>query len=56
MGIKLMSVALETSVGDIVIDLLTDKAPNACFNFLKLCNLKFYNGCLFFSVTKDYIA
>ena len=51
-----MSVALETSIGDIVIDLLMDKAPNACFNFLKLCNLKFYNDCLFFSVSKDYIA
>ena len=51
-----MSVLLETSIGDLVIDLFTEKAPKTCFNFLKLCNLKFYNDCLFFNVEKDYIA
>jgi len=32
-----MSVMIETSKGDIVIDLYIDEAPNACKNFLKLC-------------------
>lgn len=38
-----MSVLLETSLGDIVIDLLTDYAPKECENFLKLCKIKYYN-------------
>ncbi|KAK9783700.1 putative Peptidyl-prolyl cis-trans isomerase [Seiridium cardinale] len=38
-----MSVLLETSLGDIVIDLLVDYAPKECENFLKLCKLKYYN-------------
>jgi peptidyl-prolyl cis-trans isomerase-like 4 len=32
-----MSVLLETTRGDLVIDLLVDDAPAACRNFLKLC-------------------
>jgi len=51
-----MSVLLETSVGDIVIDLKLQDAPQACLNFLKLCKLKYYNNCLFFRVEKDFIA
>ena len=51
-----MSVLLETSKGEIVIDLFIDKSPNACFNFIKLCQMKFYNSALFKSVQKDYIA
>ena len=51
-----MSVLVETSFGDIVIDLHTKKCPNACFNFLKLCKLKHYNNSLFMMVQKDYLA
>jgi len=51
-----MSVFFETSLGDIVIDLHIDKAPKACFNFIKLCQMKFYNNSLFHSVQKDYIC
>ena len=51
-----MSVLLETSKGEIVIDLFVDKSPNACFNFLKLCQMKFYNDALFKSVQKDHIT
>jgi len=51
-----MAVLLETSIGDIVIDLKLDDAPTACLNFLKLCKLKYYNNCLFFRVQKDFIA
>jgi len=32
-----MSVLLETSKGDLVVDLYTDECPAACKNFLKLC-------------------
>ncbi|CAE5959503.1 unnamed protein product [Arabidopsis arenosa] len=50
-----MSVLIRTSLGDIVIDLYTDKAPKTCNNFLKLCCMKYYNGCLIHTV-KDSIA
>eukprot|EP01083_Nonionella_stella_P108388 315248_1 len=51
-----MAVVLETSLGNIVIDLFTDEAPKTCLNFLKLCTIKYYNNCLFHSVQKDFIA
>jgi hypothetical protein len=51
-----MSVMLETSVGDVIIDLYTDKCPNTTRNFLKLCKCKYYNGVLFHNVQKDYIV
>lgn len=38
-----MSVLLELSVGDLVIDLHTELAPKLCNNFLKLCRSKYYN-------------
>lgn len=38
---------LETSFGDVVIDLYIKKAPNACLNFVKLCKVKHYNNALF---------
>ncbi|GJN67827.1 peptidyl-prolyl cis-trans isomerase cyp6 [Purpureocillium lilacinum] len=49
-----MSVLLETSVGDIVIDLLVDHAPKLCENFLKLCKVKYYNFSPVHSVQKDF--
>ena len=51
-----MAVVLETSLGNIVIDLYTEEAPNTCLNFLKLCSIKYYNNCLFHCVKKDLIA
>lgn len=51
-----MAVLLETSIGDLVVDLKVDHAPKACENFVKLCKMKYYNNCLFFSVQKDYIC
>mmetsp|Transcript_57213 Transcript_57213/g.165796 ORF Transcript_57213/g.165796 Transcript_57213/m.165796 type:complete len:428 (-) Transcript_57213:29-1312(-) len=50
-----MAVLLETSIGDLVIDLKVDHAPKACENFLKLCKMKYYNNCLVYSVQKDFI-
>ncbi|KAK3934603.1 cyclophilin-like domain-containing protein [Diplogelasinospora grovesii] len=49
-----MSVLLETSAGDIVIDLLVDYAPKMCENFLKLCKVKYYNFCPIHSVQKSF--
>lgn len=51
-----MSVLLETSYGDIVVDLYLEHAPRACLNFLKLCKLKYYNDCQFFRVEKGFVA
>ncbi|KAG4426893.1 Peptidyl-prolyl cis-trans isomerase cyp6, partial [Cadophora sp. M221] len=49
-----MSVLLETSAGDIVIDLLTDYSPKLCENFLKLCKIKYYNFSPIHSVQKNF--
>ena len=51
-----MSVLLETSLGDLVLDLFVDKCPKTCQNFLKLCEMKYYNNCIFFDVQKDYLV
>lgn len=48
--IDCMSVLLETSLGDITIDLYTKECPLATFNFLKLCKMKYYNHCLFYDI------
>lgn len=49
-----MSVLLETSKGDIVIDLLVDYAPKLCENFLKLCKVKYYNYSPVHSIQKGF--
>ncbi|CCM02329.1 uncharacterized protein FIBRA_04421 [Fibroporia radiculosa] len=51
-----MSVLLETSLGDIVIDLETEVCPKTCQNFLKLCKVYYYNLNAFFNVSKDFLA
>ncbi|KAJ3721288.1 cyclophilin-like domain-containing protein [Lentinula raphanica] len=51
-----MSVLLETSLGDLVIDLETDLCPKTCENFLKLCKVYYYNLNAFFNVQKDFLA
>ncbi|XP_068755817.1 peptidyl-prolyl cis-trans isomerase-like 4 [Montipora capricornis] len=51
-----MSVILETTLGDVVIDLFTGERPRACLNFLKLCKMKYYNFCLFHSVQQNFLA
>lgn len=51
-----MSVILETSVGDLTIDLLVDECPLIAQNFLKLCKLKYYNNTLFHQVERDFVA
>uniref|UniRef100_A0A3B3ZDH0 Peptidyl-prolyl cis-trans isomerase n=1 Tax=Periophthalmus magnuspinnatus TaxID=409849 RepID=A0A3B3ZDH0_9GOBI len=51
-----MAVLLETTLGDIVIDLFTEERPKACLNFLKLCKIKYYNYCLIHNVQRDFIV
>ncbi|XP_042560901.1 peptidyl-prolyl cis-trans isomerase-like 4 [Clupea harengus] len=51
-----MAVLLETTLGDIVVDLYTEERPKTCLNFLKLCKIKFYNFCLFHNVQRDFIS
>ncbi|KAG8960085.1 Peptidyl-prolyl cis-trans isomerase cyp6 [Tulasnella sp. 419] len=51
-----MSVLLETSLGDIVIDLEVEACPKTSENFLKLCKVYYYNLNAFFNVSKDFIA
>lgn len=51
-----MSVIIETSIGDLEVDLLVSNAPEICKNFLKLCKLKHYNNALFYEVQKNYLT
>lgn len=44
-----MSVLLETSLGDLVIDLEIESCPKTCENFLKLCKVYYYNLNAFFN-------
>jgi cyclophilin family peptidyl-prolyl cis-trans isomerase len=51
-----MSVLVETTVGDLVIDLQVQLAPTACLNFLKLCKAKYYNYSLFHRLERGFLA
>ncbi|KAJ1972092.1 Peptidyl-prolyl cis-trans isomerase-like 4 [Dimargaris verticillata] len=51
-----MSVLVETSVGDLVIDLHYKECPRTCFNFLKLCRIKYYNFNLFYNVQPGFMV
>jgi len=51
-----MSVLLETTAGNLVVDLDWKGAPVAARNFLWLCALRAYNGVLFYAVLPGYAA
>ncbi|XP_041660704.1 peptidyl-prolyl cis-trans isomerase-like 4 [Cheilinus undulatus] len=51
-----MAVLLETTLGDIVIDLFTEERPKTCLNFIKLCKIKYYNYCLIHNVQRNFIV
>ena len=53
--LQAMAVLIETSQGDIVIDLYTEERPKSSFNFLKLCKVKYYNFCLVHTVQRHTI-
>lgn len=48
-------VKMETSMGNIVIELYEEKAPNTVANFLKYVNDKFYDGLIFHRVIEDFM-
>ncbi|CAD5216149.1 unnamed protein product [Bursaphelenchus xylophilus] len=49
-------VCLETSLGDVDIELWSKEAPKACRNFVQLCLEGYYDKCKFHTVIKDCIA
>ncbi|CAD6190880.1 unnamed protein product [Caenorhabditis auriculariae] len=51
-----MAVLIETTLGDLVVDLFVKERPKSCLNFLKLCKMKYYNLCQFHSIEENYIA
>lgn len=51
-----MAVLLQTSVGDLTIDLYVDRAPLPCYNFLGLVRAKYYHNVIFHSIEKNFIA
>lgn len=51
-----MSVVIETTLGDFTVDLYIKERPKCCFNFLKLCRIKYYNCVLFHRIERDFIA
>lgn len=51
-----MSVLIETTEGNIVVDLHLDKYSVECYNFLKLSRSGFYNYQCFHNVQKNYLV
>ncbi|CAM1291843.1 CWC27 (predicted), partial [Pycnogonum litorale] len=49
-------VLLETTVGDIDIELWSKETPKACRNFVQLCVEGYYDGTLFHRIVKGFIA
>lgn len=47
---------VETTLGDITIELMPDKAPNHVRNFLRLAQSGFYDGMAFHRVVKGFVA
>ena len=56
MSDKQTKVKLTTSLGDIIIQLNTDKAPISSANFLTYVNEGFYNGTIFHRIIPDFMA
>ncbi|MFA6187315.1 MAG: peptidylprolyl isomerase [Phycisphaerae bacterium] len=48
-------VRIETTKGDIVIELNEQKAPISCKNFLQYVDEKYYDGTIFHRVIKDFM-
>lgn len=51
-----MSVLIQTTIGDFIVDLFFEKCPKTCENFIGLCKIKYFNNLLFFNIQKDFIA
>ena len=51
-----MSVVIETTIGDITVDLFVKERPRTVINFLKLCQIKYFNFCKFHLIQRNFIA
>ncbi|EGT32782.1 CBN-SIG-7 protein [Caenorhabditis brenneri] len=51
-----MAVLIETTLGDLIIDLFVKERPRCSLNFIKLCKKKYYNLNQFHSIEKNYVA
>uniref|UniRef100_A0A8R1HMK5 Peptidyl-prolyl cis-trans isomerase n=1 Tax=Caenorhabditis japonica TaxID=281687 RepID=A0A8R1HMK5_CAEJA len=51
-----MAVLLETTLGDLIIDLFVKERPRCSMNFVKLCKKKYYNLNQFHSIERNYVA
>ncbi|ULU12554.1 hypothetical protein L3Y34_015663 [Caenorhabditis briggsae] len=51
-----MAVLMETTLGDLIIDLFVKERPRCSLNFIKLCKKKYYNLNQFHSIEKNYVA
>jgi peptidyl-prolyl cis-trans isomerase SDCCAG10 len=49
-------VLLQTTVGDIEVELWSRECPKACRNFVQLCLENYYNKTPFHRVVKDFIV
>ncbi|THU81509.1 hypothetical protein K435DRAFT_472310 [Dendrothele bispora CBS 962.96] len=49
------SVVLETSLGDIQLELYWDHAPKTCKNFAELSRRGYYNGVVFHRIISDFM-
>ena len=47
---------LRTSLGNLVLEFIPDKAPKTCENFAKLANKGFFDGTTFHRIVRDFIA
>ena len=50
-----MSISLNTSVGEIKIELFCEECPEACDNFLKLAASGYYNDCFFHRILPSFL-
>ena len=49
-------VLLDTSVGDIDVELWSKEAPKACRNFLQLCTEGYYDNAIFHRIVKGIFS
>ena len=48
-------IIIKTNIGNIELELFSDKAPKTCANFLKLIKAKYYNDTIFHRVIKGFM-
>ena len=53
---KFLQVLLNTSVGDIDVELWSKECPKACRNFIQLCMEGYYDGSIFHRVVPEFIV